>query len=223
MADLDYITPDSLRGLTHLEDLLEIFNDRFSNIELDRVLVYLIDNVSEQAIPYLADQFGVYEDFGWSLAKTTEQQRELVKTAIKVKRYIGTIYALQEALKAVGYAGADIVEGDGSVGDGKDWARFRITTDLGNEAGLDGETPALLTDLINKVKNARSELLDISYIVSMSEIYSGGMDEVLSIIFESAPLEDEVPLPGLKLDGSWKLDGSYKLSANSEDVKMTIV
>lgn len=222
MADLEYNIPECVKGVEHVEHLMDIINERLSNLELDSVLVYLIDNVSESSIPHLAEQFGVYEDFGWSLATTVEQKRELIKTAIKVKRYIGTIFALQEALKSVGYAGANIVESDGSVGDGRDWARFRITTDLGNNAGLDSETPSLLTDLINKVKNARSELLDISYIVSMSEVFSSSMAELITIVFESPPLEDVVDLPGLKLDGSWKLDGSYKLNANCESIHLSI-
>ena len=50
-------------------------------VDLSRLLVYLIDLVQSEALPHLADQFHVLGLEGWNAALTEEARRALIKSA----------------------------------------------------------------------------------------------------------------------------------------------
>lgn len=212
--------PEAFKGHAHLEAMAEVMAETFASLDISALFVYIVDNVSSDALQHLAYQFDIEDTYTYGLADTDDKKREAIKKAITLKRHIGTVYAVKEALKIIGYD-AVLTESDGSVGDGHDWARFRIVIDLLNTGGLDADTAAKLTRLINESKNARSELLDISYVTNMEESL-GPITEEVELNFESEPLIDNIPLPGLKLDGSWQLDGTYGLGGNSEHFEIEI-
>lgn len=157
MTNKETILADSIAHIPHLAAFDLIVKKRLGEIELDRLLVYIIDTVDADALPYLAEQFDVLGYNGMRLAHTDEEKREIIKRAIELHRYKGTLWAVREALKSIGFGDAVItehVEGH--------WAKFRIDIDLGSRPVSASE----INDLVKMVaayKNARSHLEDISY------------------------------------------------------------
>ena len=71
-------------------------------VDLSRLLVYLIDLVQTEALPHLADQFHVLGLEGWNAAITEEARRALIKSAIELHLHKGTPWALKRALAPLG-------------------------------------------------------------------------------------------------------------------------
>src|ERR1700752_76083 len=129
MTNNGSILADSISYLSHLAAFDLLVKNRFSDLELDKLLVYLIDTVDSDAIPYLAEQFDVLGYKGFRLANTETDQREIIKRSIELHRYKGTLWAVREALTSIGFGNAIIVE---HVED--HWAKFRVTIELGDRA-----------------------------------------------------------------------------------------
>jgi P2-related tail formation protein len=104
------------------------------------------------------------------------QQRELIKSAIELHRFKGTPWSIKEALRRIGFGGAQILEGVGQYYNGtflhngtvtysgaNNWACFRVIFDLGNVKGINSAQTADLIALINEYKNARSKLVDLAF------------------------------------------------------------
>jgi len=83
---------------------------RLDNLDLTTLLVYRIDDLPEDALSLLAWQFNILGDDGWDLATTPEERRALIRRALDLHRHRGTPWAIREAVKALGYADAEIVE-----------------------------------------------------------------------------------------------------------------
>lgn len=77
---------------------LATLTERLERLDLSVLLVYLIDLVGADLLPLLAEQFHVMGDEGWLLANTDEQRRELIRRAIELHRYKGTVWAVKEVL-----------------------------------------------------------------------------------------------------------------------------
>lgn len=150
---------------------------RLDTLDLTTLLVYRIDDLPEDALSLLAWQFNILGDDGWDLATTPEERRALIRRALDLHRHRGTPWAIREAVKALGYADAEIVEGlpialyDGdktysaveTYGGGTRWALFRVLLDLGENKGVDAAQITRLVALIERWKNARSHLVDIGF------------------------------------------------------------
>ena len=74
----------------------EICEERFGKLDIDTVLVTIIDNLPTSALPHLAEQYHITGNEGWLHATTEDAKRALIKSAIKIHRYKGTKFALQE-------------------------------------------------------------------------------------------------------------------------------
>ena len=85
----------------------EICEERFGNIDLEAVLVSIIDNVPADALPHLAEQYHITGNEGWLQALSEQEKRNLIKSSIKMHRYKGTKYALEDIFKTL-----NIVESD---------------------------------------------------------------------------------------------------------------
>ena len=72
----------------------EICEERFSKIEVDKVLVSIIDNLPSDALPHLAEQYHITGNEGWLQCRNDNEKRDLIKRSIEVHRYKGTKYAL---------------------------------------------------------------------------------------------------------------------------------
>ncbi|SHN42224.1 phage tail protein [Chitinophaga sp. CF418] len=155
------VLADSVAHLDHIRAFDLAIKKRFSQIQLDAMLVYFIDNVSSAAIPYLAQQFDVLGYKGFRLAETEQQQREIIKQSIELHRYKGTPWAIRQALVAIGFGDALLEEGVAGH-----WANFRITIDLGERALGNAEVDDLVK-MVNEYKNARSHLIDVSYTITV--------------------------------------------------------
>lgn len=179
-------------------------NQAIGDIDLSPAMIYLFDVVNANALPFLASQFDVEGFKGWDLAITEIQKRELLKTAMQIKKHLGTPYAIKQALIAVlsgiitGYDKITIQEGrdysimllDGSwtldgneILGGHDWASFTVTVKTKHSVIVSSDTKALIVKLILYYKNARSKLREIIY------------------------QEDDV----IYLDGTWQLTGDINL------------
>ncbi len=131
----------------------EICEERFSKIELEKVLVAVIDNLPSDALPHLAEQYHVTGNEGWLQCRNDNEKRDLIKRSIEVHRYKGTKYALMRIFDMFGIKG-DIKEWFETNGE-----PFTFTVDINFVSkGLDFELIEKLEDLINEYKNVRSHL-----------------------------------------------------------------
>lgn len=172
------LLPDPLASAPHIAAFDTLASARLDALELDAVLVYIIDTVNASALPHLADQFGVSGLRGYRQATTEEQKRSIIKQAIELKRYMGTVYAIEQAMISLGYGGCTLVEGIDEGTPAIDWAKFKITVDLGGSRGLDGDNATNLTALINEYKNVRSHLLSIEFTANITDILEAIVEEL---------------------------------------------
>lgn len=146
--------------------------DRITQLNLNTLSVYDIDNVVEAALYDLADQFNVLGNRGWNLAFSTAQKRQLIKRSIELHRKAGTPYSVKLALDSVGYPNIVISENPGLRYDGSwvfngqevyrgdSWGQFIVTLDPASTPPSQGQVRLLLL-LIEEWKNLRSVLLDL--------------------------------------------------------------
>lgn len=210
------ILPDSIRSAPHVAAFDDLAAKRLGDLPLDSVLTYLIDTVSSSALPYLAEQFDVMGYKGYRLAQTDADRREIIKKAIELKRHMGTVWAIKQALLAVGFgAEAELVEGVGAGPTG--WAVFRILIDLGDNQGISGTQEDELTALINQYKNARSHLESIAYksVISDALVLP---DDTLNVTVDSGIESDTLEYQTAFYDGTWSLDGSINYDEMKNDV-----
>jgi P2-related tail formation protein len=227
------ILASGISNIPHLKVFDQIAEERLAEIDLMRLLIYMIDTVNADALPILAEQFDVLGYKGWrfvtdntvvvpsetilyafksrvladsgtfeadsclleiieSLAAVDfevpdpafleAQQRELIKSAIELHRYKGTPWSIKEALRRIGFGGAEILEGVGQFYDGSffhnaavtysglaNWACFRVIFDLGNLKGINEQQTVDLQALIAEYKNARSRLVDLAFSKSIND------------------------------------------------------
>lgn len=220
-------------GIAH-EDHLAAFDamveQRFANLDIEAVLIYLIDTVDADALPYLAEQFDVMGVKGYAYAPTEQDKRNLIKKAIELHRFKGTPWSIKEALKAIGYYGAVIQErlidviyydnththnGSQLYGPGH-WADFRVLIDLGASSGVNAQTAAEAVALINEYKNVRSRLRDVSYMATIQEYLL--MEEELIVNVES----DIAEALGYYHNNTYLYAGTITHGVIDEDFDLTI-
>jgi P2-related tail formation protein len=169
------ILSSEIRAKDHLRIFDELAQYRFSILQIEKILVYMVDTVDVDALPYLADQFNLLGLNGWNSANTIADRRALIKRAIELQRYAGTPFAIRRALQSVGCTDVQFEEGVGPVYDGYfmhdgtitygdgNWATFRVTVDPGAREVTQAATDELVA-LINAWKNARSKLVGLNYV-----------------------------------------------------------
>jgi len=120
--------------------------------ELVNVLIYpRIDEIeNEELLDLLGWQFHIE---GWELAKTVEEKRRLVKSAIELHRYKGTPYAVKKALEFFGVK-ASLLEWFKSEGSLPPYTFALITPNIVNTKKV--------VQLIEDFKNERSKLVLIT-------------------------------------------------------------
>ena len=150
------------------------------DIDINPFLIYLIDHVDIRLLKYLAYQFHILGNEGWSLATTEEEQRTLIKMAIKLHRIKGTKAAIEYCLNVLGF-----------VGEVQQWYeyngrrnRFKIVVTLTNGT-YTNEMYSKLVKYVSAFKNKRSalETIDIQ-VYPKGEFYTFGrvvVDEVVTI------------------------------------------
>lgn len=223
MSDNNVILADSIAYLPHLAAFDLLMKKRFDDLQLDTLLIYLIDTVDESALVFLADQFDVMGYKGYGLAHTVAEKREVIKRAIELHRYKGTIWAIKQALNSIGYPSlnpdgtAAIIITEHVSGH---WARFKVSVELaGNPISV-----AVIADLrrmIEEYKNTRSWLDEISFTLQLDDAVVL-TDE--SFENEAAIDEDTIFAGGnFKYDGSETYNGAKNYSQDTDVLTITIV
>lgn len=205
----DNILADSIAHIPHLAAFDMMANARMNAVEVENLLVYVINTVSSSALPTLARQFDIEGFRGYGMATTDEQRRSIIKQAIELKRYMGTVWAIRQAMITVGYADAILNEGVDTGDVDTDWARFQIESVLGDTVGIEGTSQSDLAKLIREYKPARSVLEGISYSMSLSDVLPL-LNDSLNIDFEAPPLEEDLGYIARFYDGSFNYDGTQK-------------
>lgn len=203
----------------HLTSFTDLVKARFDALEVDALLVYLIDTVSEDALYYLAEQFDVLGFKGWALTTTVAERRALIKRAIELEKFKGTPYAVKEAMRTIGfdnvvieerlsesflyYDGEAIYDGTWTHGSGH-WAMFRVILDIASFGGvLDQARLNLAIELINEYKPVRCWLVEVNYGVFVDEQVTVTDEVALEIEYL---INDDVSI-GLIYDGSAEFNG----------------
>ncbi len=190
------------------QDYLRVFDEmaalRFAAIELEKILIYMFDTVDVKALSFLAEQFDLLGIKGWNAAVTEQQKRDLLKQAIELHRYKGTVYAIRRAIQGVGYYDITIIEGGGNMYNGAflynglitygggNWATFRVILDIGDSKGINTIETNEAIALINEYKNARSKLILVEYTATVIDNVSEINDEItLNVLDSSSVLIDQ--------------------------------
>lgn len=215
----DIVLANSIADLPHFAAFDLIAKKRLEAIELDALLVYLIDTVSEEALSFLAEQFDVLGYKGMRLATTTQQRREVIKRAIELHRFKGTVWAVKEALKTIGYPDAILTEHVQSGPGG--WATFRIEIDAGNNP-ISAQAVDELVRMIDEYKNVRSHLVDISYKITFTPDSITLEDE--SYENPAVTDSDDIFVGGdFKYDGIYTYNGDRNYSTDTDILTVTII
>ena len=215
MTNRNVILADSIAYVKHLAAFDLLVKKRFSELELDRLLVYIIDTVDSAAIPYLAKQFDVLGYKGFRLASNEVEQREIIKRSIELHRFKGTLWAVREALTSIGFGDAIIEE---HVED--HWAKFRVTIDLGGRA-LNVLEIEDLVKMIEEYKNERSHLADLSYTIAF--------EDGVILIDEQVDGEAQDDEDGITVGGNFRhngevfRDGSRNYSSDTDVLTINII
>lgn len=215
------ILADSISGIPHLAAFDAMVNVRMNNIEVENLLVYVIDSVTPTALATLARQFDVEGFRGFGLATTDEQRRQIIKQAIELKRYMGTVWAIRQAMQSVGYTDAVLVEGVDTGDPATDWARFKIESVLGDNIGVEGGSQTDLAKLVREYKPARSFLEGISYTIAISDVI-GAINDTLNVLFEAPTLDEDLGYFARFADGTYLADGSIKAIESLDKLTINI-
>lgn len=209
------VLADSIAYLPHLAAWNTLFLTWFAKKDYSQFLIYIIDSVKSEVLPLLAWQLDVLGFRGWNLATNDDERRALIKKAIELHRYKGTVWAVKESLASIGYGDLQLVEHvDGH------WANFRFTVDLGSH-GLDEDEIDSIVEMVKLYKNTRSHLVDIQYGVLFQD---GVIVKDSSLIAPGELDSDLVRVGKFRLcDGTYLCDGTIDCSADEDVVIWTLL
>jgi len=223
-VDKNVIIADSIKYQPHIYAFDILMQQTLRRIDVSQALIYFVDTVNAEVLPYLAQEFDVLGIKGWDFAADEDAQRDLIKRAIELHKYKGTPWAVEQVMAQAGLTGAVLEE---SIGDDPDtgWAVFRVTIDTG-VLMPDPAQIANATTLINLYKNARSEFEGILYTnFNFTETTGLTMSEGNLLIDADETLSsDSMSTVGiLRADGTVKADGSRNCSQDSDTIFIQII
>lgn len=169
-------------------------------------------------LPWLAYACGVDE---WSLDWPEETQRTAIASAMEIASHRGTVWAVREALRAAGYADAELQEAlpilryDGAqlhdtvetYAGGARWALFKVIADIGEDKGVGGAELQRLLRLIDRAKNVRSVLREVEYRASVDDVLAVQDDQAVDVVHTV----EEVRPWGRRYDGAIAHDQATQL------------
>lgn len=121
--------PENLSIYPQLYALDILIEDSVREIPQQKLLIQFIDTVPVEALEYIAEELNVLGLRGWDFADTETKKRDLLKNAIRLKRYAGTPWAVEEAMRIAGYDDFELQENSGAH-----WATFRIYININAHA-----------------------------------------------------------------------------------------
>ncbi|QCT87843.1 phage tail protein I [Escherichia sp. E4742] len=176
------LPPPPLASDERFSILANIAAERFAQLDLTALMVYLVDLVDASALPALAEQFHVQGLEGWLFTTDEREKRELIKQAIELHKYKGTIWAVRRVL--------EILSLPGTISEWFEYGGrayfFKVDIELVDK-GMDENLFNDLVELIHEYKNTRSKLEAlIVWIINQSAIpvigcalYGGELTTVL--------------------------------------------
>lgn len=215
MANREIILADSVKHIPHMAAWDLTFADLQDSWDISKLLIYMIDTVDSSALEVLAWQYDVLGNKGFNLANTDQLKRAIIKKALELHRYKGTVWSLKEALKSVGYGEAILTEGDLAS-----WANFSIVVDLNGRA-LNPAEVDVLVKMIMEYKPERCTLVGI--------LYKDSFDDTIAAddIFYMEPLDEQADTIYVGLghfhDGQFNHDGSIDRSSDTDSLIWTII
>lgn len=225
------VIASALANIPHLAAFAKIIKERFEEIEIEAVLVYLVDLVDASALDTLAAQFDILGIKGYAVAQTEAQKRAVIKSAIELHRYKGTPWAIEQALSKVGYNVTSIIERLGTArywngvhlfngainfsGYAGHWTRFRVNLDPTQLLALSPQELALIIAIINEYKNTRSHLetVGMAFPPILDSIASDITDSI-ALNVHVAPIVERI---GHYWDGAFRFDGSIYFDSGIRD------
>jgi len=171
------ILATGIRGKAHLDAFDDVAKDRFGTLDTGALLVYLIDIVSADALPYLAEQFNVDGFKGYVVADTEQKKRDLLARAIELNKVSGAVGGVKVGLELIGFTNVVVGEFAAQTYNGfwnydglnthgtTNWANFVVIFRTDNDEPLDSDDETLINGFINEYKNVRSNFLGIWYVV----------------------------------------------------------
>lgn len=176
------LPPPPLASDERFSILANIAAERFAQLDLTALMVYLVDLVDASALSALAEQFHVQGLEGWLFTTDEREKRELIKQAIELHKYKGTIWAVRRVL--------EILSLPGTISEWFEYGGrayfFKVDIELVDK-GMDENLFNDLVELIHEYKNTRSKLEAlIVWIINQSAIpvigcalYGGELTTVL--------------------------------------------
>lgn len=166
-------------------------------------------NCPVQHLPWLAWAVGVEE---WEESWPEEIKRNVIASTPQIRRHRGTVWAVREALRSVGYADAQIDEGlppltyDGATlyngvddySGGSRWALFRVIADIGEDRGVGGDELERLLRLVARAKPVRSVLREVAYRAAVADAFALEDEHLMTVRQRLA----EVRPAGRRYDGA---------------------
>ncbi len=199
------LLPPPLASDERFSILANIAAERFAQLDLTALLIYLVDLVDASALPSLAEQFHVQGLEGWLFAGDEQEKRELIKQAIELHKYKGTPWAVRRVLEILSLPGtiAEWFEYEGKA------YFFKVDIELVNQ-GMDENLFNNLVALIHEYKNVRSMLEAlVVWIINQSAIpiigcalYGGELTTILPFQI----LEVQQTKPIYFGTGQWSLE-----------------
>lgn len=179
----------------------DLIADEFEDIDLSPIMIYLVDTVSPEALPFLASQFDVEGFKGYDQCSTNEQKRELIKNAIYLHKHLGTISSIRKACSLIGLEPKSIEENVPLfTGGAKLWCAFRIRLAIDDLGRFNSNTLTSLKTFIDYYKNARSILTEIFFDLDLED----------SIFVSNEDNREDLTLVGTtNVVGDYSLDYGY--------------
>lgn len=189
---------------------------RLSALPLEGLLTYLVDTTPAAFLPELGRQLHIMPMEGWQFAKSADEYRALIRASIGLHKKKGTPWALRRMLAAAGFgANSAITEGgaqqryDGTVfADGSElfagasWASFRVDVDLGDGAGLDAQTPAMVRSLVDAWRPVARHLSGLAWHVDSVDVAASAETTVTGAQLQASSQRPNRPL----FDGALRYD-----------------
>ena len=211
------VIADSLSSLPEYQGWYNAIVEVLQDVDLGKLLVYLVDNVDPVALPYLADQFDVLGYNGMRMATTQQAQRDVIKRAIELHRYKGTEWAITEALATIGFS--NVVIKKGVAAGYSHWAMFGI--DVTNSGvAVTGSALADILAMVNNYKRAVCVLEDVTMGITVNDTLN--VDDGIATCTQAIVANDTLTLSALlKYDGTTENNGDYEYSGDSDVATIT--
>ena len=211
------VLADSISSLPEYQGWYNAIMEVLNDVDLGKLLVYLVDNVDPVALPYLADQFDVLGYKGMRMATNQLAQRDVIKRAIELHRYKGTEWAISEALATIGFT--NVIIKKGIAGGYNHWAKFGI--DVTNSGvAVTGSALADILAMVNEYKRAVCVLEDVTMGITVTDTLN--VDDPIATCSQAIVANDTLTLSTLlHYDGEAEFNGDYEYSGDSDVATIT--